>query len=112
MAAGGSSVGNYTFKLANVKNTSGESLVQSKDNFSVVVLVIDVNNSTVINAIKTKVSNPALVGITNPVNAFSARITQYYDLSGRAISAPQRCLNLRRVTYSDGTTRVVKELKK
>lgn len=98
------------FPASAIVNTSGESLIQDKEKFYVVAMVIDADKGTVVNAVKVKVGDSAIDDI-EAVNAFDAKTTQYYDLSGRSSAAPQRGLNIRKVTYSDGTTRTLKEFK-
>ena len=82
---------------------TSKGLIQDKSKLSVVALLIDKTNGAVINAAKTSItSDPtAISGIHTATATEAAR----YTLDGRQISAPQRGLNI--IRLSDGTVRKV-----
>lgn len=78
----------YTFTLADVVNTSGESLVQDVNHLRVAALLIDNTTGYVANANKGTVSTSA-AGISNvKTTTDSDTDVEYYDLSGRRLTAP------------------------
>ena len=113
MAQDGSADNSYVFELADVVNTSGENIVQDKNQLYVVAVLIDAQTGEVVNAIKEKVGQSSIVGINTTASAFDAgKTAEYFDAAGRRISTPQRGINFKKVTYSDGTQRVIKTLVK
>ena len=82
---------------------TSKGLIQDKSKLSVVALLIDKTNGAVINAAKTSItSDPS--GISGVHNATATEAARY-TLDGRQVSAPQRGLNI--IRLSDGTVRKV-----
>ena len=92
----------YTFTLADVKNTSGEPLVQNLRNLNVVALLKDADGR-VVNAAKAKVDASALTGVSalRPGDA-ACLPAAYYNLSGMLTKGLVRGLNI--VRTADGRT--------
>lgn len=95
---------NSQFTLADVVNTSGQSLVQDTEKLRIVAVLVDNTTGAVINCNKTKVVTPT--GITS-VNADATGIASVYDLSGRRTDVMKKGVNI--VKTADG--RIVKVLK-
>ena len=82
---------------------TSKNLIQDKSKLSVVALLIDKSNGSIINAAKTSInSNPTAI---NTVGNTTATEAARYTLDGRQVSAAQRGLNI--IRLSDGTVRKV-----
>ena len=94
-------VQDYNFK-ADI--SSKQSLIQDKSKLTVAALLIDQTTGGIVNAAQVAIQdfNPtAISGIRNATTTEAAR----YALDGRQVSAPQRGLNI--IRLSDGTVRKV-----
>lgn len=81
---------------------SSKSVIQNKSKLSVVALLIDKSNGVIINAAQTTISAASdIKGVDSATASESVR----YTLDGRQMSAPQRGINI--VRMSDGTVRKV-----
>lgn len=112
----------YIFDLKDVKNRSGQSLIQDKTKLRVVVMLQDLKKK-ILNANKAfvpgyegellevkgnaAVRNPSTVGIDtiNPEKNESAYEVAYYNLSGQRISEPTTGIYI--VRMSDGSVKKV-----
>lgn len=92
------------FTLADVVNTSGESLVQDTEKLRVVAVLVDNTTGAVINCNKTKVVTAT--GITSVKNGATS-VASVYDLSGRRTDTMKKGVNI--VKTADG--RILKVLK-
>ena len=96
----------YTYKA----NISNKSLIQDKSKLKVIVLLIDRDNGSVVNAAQTAIEDYT-TGIADIDVEESSMSSQsegqggIYDLNGRRVSAPQRGINI--IRMPDGTVRKV-----
>lgn len=76
------------FKLDEVKNTSGEAVIQNNANLVVVSMLIDGKTGHIVNAAKANVSTDPN-GVSS-VKADEEAPATYYDLSGRKVNTPSK----------------------
>lgn len=77
-----------------------------KDLIFATVLIIDNTTGTIANAARVRVLSPGEVdGITAPTTSKDATPVAFYSAEGKAISAPQKGMNI--VRMSDGSTKKV-----
>lgn len=93
-----------TFTLADVVNTSGESLVQNTEKLRIVAVLIDNTTGAVVNCNKAKVVTPT--GVVS-VKADATGAATVYDLCGRRMDGMKKGVNI--VKTANG--RIVKVLK-
>jgi len=100
----------YTFNMADVKNTSGESLVHDKQQLRVVAILIDKESGVVVNAQKA-VAGTGTTGVGTVAMQPSEvpASTVYHDMQGRRVTRPGRGIYIKTVTLADGTTHSVKQ---
>lgn len=97
----------YTFAMADVKNTSGEPLVQNLHNLNVAALLKDAEGR-IVNAAKTKVDASALTGIsTLTLDDFDRRPAAYYNLSGVKTAGLMKGINIVR-TIGGKTVKIMR----
>ena len=101
----------YTFNLADAINTAGESIIQDKNKLRVVALLINTETGEVVNANKANVGQSTAI---NSIQSSQEKIASisYYDITGRRIDKAQHGMNIIKITYSDGSSRTMKVLKK
>lgn len=94
LANGETVEGSRTFRMADVVNYLGESLVRNKDEMYVVAFVVD-GEGKVMNCAKTKTrrEEAAVQGVSADDNGAPV---EYYDLSGRRVYDPASGLFIRR----------------
>ncbi|MDE5795593.1 MAG: hypothetical protein K2H75_00630, partial [Muribaculaceae bacterium] len=98
----------YTFEnVSEACNLNGEKIVQNKDQLSVVVLLLDMNNGHIVNAAKCRLNDS---GVNSMEKETETEIisTRYYDLQGRSIQNPVDNIYIRSDVYSDGTVKSYK----
>jgi len=100
-----------TFEPDYLYNTSGEALVQNKDELYVVALVVNKTTGEVVNAIKAKVGESASVTELSNTDK-QVESTRYYDLQGRQVTNPSGGIYIKSIRYTDGSQVTVKVLKK
>jgi len=102
----------YTFYPDYLCNTSGELLIQDKDQLSVIAIVVNTKTGQVVNAAKCK------VGATDAINEVlqttkQVATTRYYDLQGHQVATPiPGHIYLKQILYTDGTQVSLKVLTK
>ncbi|MDE6803286.1 MAG: hypothetical protein K2J29_01455 [Muribaculaceae bacterium] len=98
----------YTFEnISETCNLDGEKIVQNKDQLSVVVLLLDMNDGHIVNAAKCSLNDSGInsMGKETETEIIS---THYYDLQGRSIQNPSNNIYIRSDVYSDGTVKSYK----
>lgn len=96
----------YRFKLALAKNSDAHEIYQDKNKLEVVAFVIDGKTKEVINACKTKVKSYAEhTGISDVTTATDSAPVAYYGVDGKRLNAPQKGLNI--VRLSNGTSQKI-----
>ena len=96
----------YRFKLALAKNSDAHEIYQDKNKLEVVAFVIDGKTKEVINACKTKVKSYAEhTGISDVTTATDSAPVTYYGVDGKRLNAPQKGLNI--VRLSNGTSQKI-----
>lgn len=98
----------YTFEnISETCNLDGEKIVQNKDQLSVVVLLLDMNDGHIVNAAKCSLNDSGInsMGKETETEIIS---TRYYDLQGRSIQNPSDNIYIRSDVYSDGTVKSYK----
>ena len=91
----------YTIDLSQVKNTDGNDIIQDVNQLTAVVLIIDNTTGYIVNADKAKVQTATGISVVETEPTTDHRV-EYYDISGRRISAPVRGVNI--VRAADGRT--------
>ena len=94
----------YKFKIADIVNTSGESLVQNKEKLNAVVMIKNAEGK-VENAFKTKVSTSTDTGISSATSYNVNGEAVYYSVSGIRLSLPCRGINI--VRLADGSVKKI-----
>lgn len=94
----------YKFKIADIVNTSGESLVQNKEKLNAVVMIKNADGK-VENAFKTKVSTSTDTGISSATSDNVNGEAVYYSVSGIRLSLPCRGINI--VRLADGSIKKI-----
>ena len=100
----------YRFQLSNSMNTRMESLVQDLNKLRVVVLLINQVTGEVVNANAAPVTEADSIYEVEGTNG-KVMSVEFYDLSGRRVSASHRGASIMRTTYSDGTVKTVKVMR-
>ncbi len=112
MSAGESAEHNFTINLADAVNLNGEEIIQDKNQLRVVALLIDVTTGEIVNANKVDVGvYDAIVGVDSDSERLVSKV-ESFDVAGRKVSNAQRGTLVRRITFADGTQKVVKVLVK
>lgn len=91
----------YTIDLSQVKNTDGNDIIQDVNQLTAVVLIIDNTTGYIVNADKAKVQTATGISVVETEPTTDHRV-EYYDISGRRISAPVKGVNI--VRAADGRT--------
>lgn len=91
----------YTIDLSQVKNTDGNDIIQDVNQLTAVVLIIDNTTGYIVNADKAKVQTATGISVVETEPTTEHRV-EYYDISGRRISAPVKGVNI--VRAADGRT--------
>lgn len=96
---------NYQFDIRNSRNTSGEQVVQDKNNLTVVALLFDKATGAILNANKARVGQASSTGISEPKAELVGSVikTELYDLTGKRVINPRRGVYVRMETLSDGS---------
>lgn len=101
----------YAFDIREVKNTSGQPVIQDKNNLRVVALLIDKETGNILNANKaaagTSSKEPSSVAL--PQDGAQRTSTVYYDLHGRRVSSLGRGIYIKAETLQDGAVRTRKK---
>ena len=102
----------YAFDIREVKNTSGQPVIQDKNNLRVVALLIDKETGNILNANKaaagTSSKEPSAVTLPQD-DALRGTSTVYYDLRGRRVSAPGHGIYIKAETLQNGAVRTQKK---
>lgn len=93
---------NYTFYLDFALNTSFMPVIQDVNNLYVVALLVNQKTGEVANAIKTKVEAYDPTGIETVMKSGLSTVTERYNAAGQRITAPQKGLNI--IKLSNGKT--------
>ncbi|MBQ8097035.1 MAG: hypothetical protein IJ243_08130 [Prevotella sp.] len=106
---------NYAFDIREVKNTSGDPVVQDKNNLRVVALLFDKETGYILNANKaaagTSSKTPSAIRQLARSTDKRVRSTVLYDLQGHRVAMPGHGLYLKVETLEDGTVRTGKVLR-
>ena len=100
----------HSFYVDYLYNTSNEPIIQNKDKFHVVAIVVDKATGRVLNAAKAAVGNTAVNEISDENKVIAS--TMYYDLTGRMVTNPGSGIYVKVVRYTDGSQRSFKVLQK
>lgn len=92
----------YTFSLSDAVNASRIAIWQDKTKMEVIALVIDPKTGEVLNANKCNVAADEATGVTTIHSDATIAPTHYFSIDGKQLSAPQKGLNI--VRMSDGKT--------
>ena len=92
---------NYSFTA----DITSKSLIQDKSKLKVVALLIDKTTGGIVNASQVAIQDYTPTSIEGVHHSANVGETERYTLDGRQINAPQRGVNI--VRMSDGTTRKV-----
>lgn len=84
----------YTFWPDYCFNTSYEPVIQDKHQLYVVAMLIDLNDDTVVNAVKVKVQTADAVGIENVNASQPVRESRFYNLQGQRLNRAQKGVNI------------------
>jgi hypothetical protein len=97
----------YAFDIREVKNTSGNPVVQDKNNLRVVALLFDKETGVILNANKAAAGTSSVTSIGQPTGATDQRVcsTQWYDLHGHRIVSPRHGLYIKTEILGDGSIR-------
>ena len=102
----------YAFDIREVKNTSGNPVVQDKNNLRVVALLFDKETGVILNANKAAAGasskTPSAIRQLARTPSQRVRSTVIYDLQGHRVGMPQRGLYIKAQTLEDGTVRTEK----
>ena len=100
----------YSFDLREVRNTSGEPVIQDKNQLSVVVLLLDKATGQILNANKVKAGGSTINGVKTLATSADECVVSvaYYDLSGRRVVLPQHGLYIKAETLQNGHVRTTK----
>lgn len=103
----------YKFTVAEAVNTSGQPIIQDKNNLRVVVTLVDARTGEVLNSNKVKVGENTATGISKTEAAEGdIKSVNYYDASGRKVAIPSKGMYIKSVTYKDGTVKNTKSVRK
>lgn len=94
----------YSFDLRGITANCNPSMIQDKSKLNVVALLIDSTTGYVANAIKVNVYDSEANGVksVSQTDADQATPVAYYSADGRAMTGPQKGLNI--VRMSNGRT--------
>lgn len=96
----------YTFENVSAAcNLDGEKIIQNKDQLSVAVLLLDMNDGHIVNAAKCRLNDSGISIMEKETEIIS---THYYDLQGRSVQNPSDNIYIRSDEYSDGTVKSYK----
>ncbi|MGX8695163.1 MAG: hypothetical protein ACSW8D_02155 [Prevotella sp.] len=97
----------YSFDLREIRNTSGQPVVQDKNNLRVVALLFDKPTGVILNANKAAAGTSSVTSIGQPTGATDQRVcsTQWYDLHGHRIVSPRHGLYIKTEILGDGSIR-------
>ncbi len=102
----------YAFDIRQVKNTSGDPVIQDKNNLKVVALLFDKESGVILNANKAAAgaSSKTPTAIEQLARTADKRVrsTMFYDLHGHPVAMPQHGLYIKAQTLEDGTVRTEK----
>ena len=102
----------YAFDIREVKNTSGDPVVQDKNNLRVVALLFDKETGAILNANKAAAGasskTPTAIRQLARTPDKRVRSTVFYDLHGHRVAMPGHGLYIKAQTLSDGTVRTEK----
>jgi len=102
----------YTFYPDYICNTSGETLIQDKEQLSVVAVVVNTKTGQVVNAAKAKVGASDGIGEVLHTGKQVAS-TRYYDLQGHEVTNPTNGnIYIKQIRFTDGSQVSVKVLNK
>lgn len=95
----------YQFDIRNIRNTSGDKVVQDKNNLNVVALLFDKNTGSILNANKARVGQSSSTAVDQPTVESVREVvkSELYDLNGHSVVHPRRGVYVRVKTLSDGT---------
>ena len=95
----------YQFDIRQIRNTSGEKIVQDKNNLVVVALLFDKNTDSILNANKARVGQASSTAVGQPeVEPVRSVVkSELYDLNGHHVVHPRHGIYVRVNTFSDGT---------
>lgn len=95
----------YQFDIRQIRNTSGEKIVQDKNNLVVVALLFDKNTDSILNANKARVGQASSTAVGQPEveSVRSVVKSELYDLNGHHVVHPRHGIYVRVNTLSDGT---------
>ena len=83
-------------------NVSSNSVIQDKTKLQAVVLLIDVNTNTIVNAVKTDVLEYGAANAINDMEQDNSEAVARYTLDGRRVNSSHKGINI--VKYADGRT--------
>lgn len=97
----------YEFKMDEVKNTSGQNIIQDKQKLRVVVLLLDKKTGEVVNANKAQAGASSVAdGICMPATADEVVSTvKYFDLQGRRVLLPSNGMYIKNEQLANGKQR-------
>ena len=99
----------YSFDIREIKNTSGQPVVQDKNNLRVVALLFDAQTGVILNANKAPAgaSSKMPTSISQPASKAQQRVrsTVWYDLQGHRIDSPQHGFYIKTEMLEDGSMR-------
>ena len=99
----------YQFNVADAVNTDGEPIIQDKSKLRVVAVLVDADTGEVINSNKCDVDRGGGTGISAAETAKGGvKSIEYFDASGRKVTAPSGGLYIKSVRYADGTVKTSK----
>ena len=102
----------YAFRMQDVVNTSGQNIVQDKQQLRVIALVIDTRDGSIVNANKAMAGlSSVTTGIARPALTQDETVSHvdYYDLQGRRVVMPrQGSLYIKAETTANGQVRTSK----
>ena len=102
----------YSFRMQDVVNTSGQNIVQDKQQLRVIALVIDTRDGSIVNANKAMAGQTSVTtGIARPALTQDETVSRvdYYDLQGRRVVMPrQGSLYIKAETAANGQVRTTK----
>jgi len=104
----------FSVKLDDIVNAGDISLVQNKDKFRLIAMVLDVSrtgNGKVVNCVSSAYPGENTPGSVGGIEDEVITSTAYYDLQGRRLDATAEGLLIKIDTYADGKVKSAKVLK-
>lgn len=104
----------FSVKLDDIVNAGDISLVQNKDKFRLIAMVLDVSrtgNGKVVNCVSSAYPGENTPGSVGEIEDEVITSTAYYDLQGRRLDATAEGLLIKIDTYADGKVKSAKVLK-